>query len=441
MISFGRKKKKILFEDKDFNSREGIRYQVNPGRGFYQVYPFDLSKELDTAYLDTTMDHRDSLCLVEICLKAYRKCEIPSEGIHALHRILEYFRRKQKDVILRFTYDLEGHAAEAEPENLEMILSHMKSLLGAVKLYDQTVLMMQGLFVGNWGEMHSSRYTTDRALKKLYETYRLSDVGYIYLAVRTPAMIHLLLNENPRIRRQMEEKSSYYSEHLRHLDKIGLFDDAMLYSEDDCGTFNRQSLQEEMGFIQEHVTKVPIGGEVLYGLQASNAYVLDHFKKLHVSYLNRQYDQRVLDQWRGEDYLDGSFYDYIEKYLGYCLHLNQVIYDPVENEIQVEVTNLGFGALQETAEWKILIEQEWTNWNMDHGEKETGISLEQEARYRVRHASLQPGKTAKWNIKINSLPKGKYHLTMNFVRFKDQRPIYFSNVNPEAMERLPIEQP
>lgn len=442
MISFGRKKKQILLDSSKVISEENERNRKNPARGFYQVYPFDLSEDVNQEYLDTTMHEEDSLCLVEICLKAYKDGEIEEIGVNHLHQILMYFRTRKKDLILRFAYDFDGHAAESEPTNIKLIQTHMEQLLLVVEQYHDIVILMQGLFVGNWGEMHTSRFTTDSSLKKLYETYRMSPAGHIYLAVRTPYMIQMLLDENKAIERKMQKEPTVFKEHLRHLDKIGLFDDAILYNEDDCGTFDQNHFQEEMQFIQKKVIKVPNGGEVLQGEESfSYVNVLSHLQNMHISYLNRQYDRRVLDKWGEDAYGDTNFYDYVEKHLGYCLHMDSITYDPQQYELDIQVINIGFAALMETAECRVMVEQEWTNMDMETGEMVHGFHLEQQANYRVRHASVQSGLTANWILKLNPLKKGKYRVTVKLVRLKDQREIYFSNLNPEDMSRLPIEQP
>lgn len=442
MIPFGRKKKQVLL-DTSRNDYEFVEEtKKNPSRGFYQVYPFDLSCDIDEKYLDTTMQTDDTICLIEVCLKAYREEQISQEGCNHLHRILTYFRNKNKDLIVRFTYDLDGHAAESEPTSIDKIQLHMRQTLNIIEQYQDIIILMQGLYVGNWGEMHSSRYATDNALKVLYETYRMSEAGHIYLAVRTPGMIQILLKENPRIQKRMKQDEELYQEHLRHLDKIGLFDDALLYSEDDCGTFHKNQLSKEIQYIQKNVIKVPVGGEVLKGdAELSQVKMLNHLETLHINYLNRQYDRNLLDRWKEIKYGDTTFYDYVEKHLGYAIHLDEITYDPKEYELNIRVINLGFGAMIETAECRVLIEQEWTEMNMETGEIEHGLHMEQQAHYRIRHASVQSGSTQNWTLKLNPLKKGKYRISIKMVRFKDQRPIYFTNLKPEEMFRLPMEQP
>ena len=88
-------------------------------------------------------------------------------------------------MILRFAYDFEGKAFEKEPLSLKQILSHMNQVSQVVKPYGKEILLYQGLFVGSWGEMHSSRYVTDLSILKLYDEFRNLFGKEVFLALRT----------------------------------------------------------------------------------------------------------------------------------------------------------------------------------------------------------------------------------------------------------------
>ena len=434
MIPFGKKKRSVLFKDKGIS----LGTLQNPGRGFYSVYPFDLQKEWDADYLKTTLQPKERLCLVEICLQGYQQADIDQEGLNRLHEILAFFREEDKDVILRFTYDLEGHASEKEPWELQQIETHMNQTMKVVKNYQTTVWLIQGLFVGNWGEMHGSRYITDASLRRLYRTYRRSDGGNIYLAVRTPQQIRCLLEENSDLRREMEMEPDCYKEHLRHLDKIGLFDDGMLASDDDLGTF--PYLEEDLDFVSS-IVKTPMGGEVVLGEDYEAEMVKERFEKLHLQYLNHQYDTRVFDVWRQHFLGKIDLYQYVEDHMGYRIRLDEIAWNRKECQFEITVTNEGFGGLLETAECRMTVERETTIF--DENKEVTGreLTLEQKGTFRVRHASLKSGDTVTWIVPMTEIPKGKYRWTFSLVRMKDGCPIYCSNVKPESIFRVPMEQP
>lgn len=47
------------------------------------------------------------------------------------------------------------------------ILMHMEQLSYILREYSEKIFSLQGLFIGNWGEMNGTRYSTDEDLQKL----------------------------------------------------------------------------------------------------------------------------------------------------------------------------------------------------------------------------------------------------------------------------------
>ena len=118
--------------------------------------------------------------------------------------------------------------------------------------------------------------------------------------------------------------------------RLGLFNDGMLGSGNDLGTYGDKSLslakdfrdkgtrEEEIAFQNELCKYVPNGGEAVI----DNPYndfesAAADLSQMHVSYLNCDYDRAVLDKWRNSQYNgEGCFhgvngYDYIGEHLGY----------------------------------------------------------------------------------------------------------------------------
>ena len=91
---------------------------------------------------------------------SFRACEIPKEALLHIGQILEFFRRNGKEMILRFVYDNEGKGMEREPLTVSMVKRHMEQIGGAIRPYMEDILVLQGIFVGNWGEMHGSKLAT-----------------------------------------------------------------------------------------------------------------------------------------------------------------------------------------------------------------------------------------------------------------------------------------
>ena len=53
---------------------------------------------------------------------------------------------------------------------------------------------MQGIFIGNWGEMHGSEFMNDTSVHTLINHLNESIDSSIYLSVRTPAHWRMITN-------------------------------------------------------------------------------------------------------------------------------------------------------------------------------------------------------------------------------------------------------
>ena len=140
----------------------------------------------EEAWLDESC-RQEQLALVLILIGDYRACEIPKEALLHIGQILEFFRRNGKETILRFVYDNEGKGMEREPLTASMVKRHMEQIGGAIRPYMEDILVLQGIFVGNWGEMHGSKFLGRDSMCDLMNALYRATEGRCFLAVRTPA--------------------------------------------------------------------------------------------------------------------------------------------------------------------------------------------------------------------------------------------------------------
>lgn len=315
---------------------------INPGRGFFRVYPFTLGtgNPFDENLLAMSLDDAISLALVELSLERYRLRALDETAAREIDAILDFFARHKKDVILRVSYDFAGRAAEKEPSRLARILEHIKETGNIVADHRDTVLLMQGLFIGNWGEMHGSRFAEENTLTALYTAFRESKMSDLPLAVRTPKMMRLLQTIHTG------EEPSY---------NLAFFDDAILADETDLGTFASGERESELSFLTTACENVLNGGETVLGNgQYSADETVSFFRQAHIGYLNCQHDEKMLQKWKETPYKNTSLYDYIGQHLGYRLQLQSCTYDKQKQELRAEIRNTGFGALTEETECEIV---------------------------------------------------------------------------------------
>ena len=116
---------------------------------------------------------------------------------------------------------------------------------------------------------------------------------------------------------------------------------------------------------------MPNGGEVIIENPLNDCEnAVDSLATMHVTYLNRMYDQNVLNKWAESVVTKkGSFYgmdglSYIEQHLGYRLLINNTLldYDFLLDKLSVAVNlqNVGFAPLYKEPEACFAIQNKTT---------------------------------------------------------------------------------
>lgn len=333
----------------------------NPCRGWYQIYTFQADSEPDFGELEWCLDRKDSLALVFVDIGGYRDRELDTVALDRIRRILDFFRGNGYDMILRVAYDHQGKAVEREPYFWDQVREHMCQVGELLQEYGNSIFVYQGLLTGNWGEMHTTRFQDERKRRESWEILQKYRQEETYAAVRRPAYWRQL---------HEEQKSGKTCK-----GDMGLFDDAMFASEDHLGTFGTLSREngwgeqwrreEELDFEEELCRGVPNGGEAVYGEEFQERLtpklVEDTLRRMHITYLNKVYDSRILDVWRQwkyfgvEEWNGKSFYDYVGAHLGYRLVIRGVRFQAGRGgdtgRLEITVENTGFASLYQEAEF------------------------------------------------------------------------------------------
>lgn len=323
------------FDYQPFVSTETADELHNPYRGFYTLYGFILSNEANDLQklLDRIpQDNVNNLALVEINLIRFAQSDISYRGLQQLDAILAKWAESGSQIILRFLYDWDGKNMDTEPEDINQILTHMEQVAPIVNTYADHIYILQGIFVGNYGEMNNSSYLGEEDIKLLVnKLFTLTDSS-IFLSVRTPAQWRICTD----LYIPLVSTSYFPSFNGTLISRLGLYNDGMLGSVTDLGTYGYTSFydapsfsykgtrEEELDFQHNLCDYVPNGGEVVI----DNSYndldnAIRDLKTMHVSYLNSSYDSAVLNKWKNTTYhstdcfngIDG--YTYIQEHLGY----------------------------------------------------------------------------------------------------------------------------
>ncbi len=311
----------------------------NPYQGFYRIFCYHLENSYDLTaaenlgeefneQLSSLSDER--LVLLEINLNNFSNSDLTSSALQQLDDILSLWEDTDLHGILRFVYDWNGSASATEPSDVSVIYTHMQQVANVINEHTDFIYILQGIFIGNYGEMHNSAYMSE--MTSLMEFWADVTDPSMFLAVRTPWQLRTILNTMTPL-----SEDEAFSDSLAA--RLSLFNDGMLGSESDLGTYGTADLAsstdpsvlgtrgQEIAFQNLLCLYVPNGGEAV----ADNTYndpdnAIADLRAMHVSYLNNEYDLAVLNKWASatyegtddEDVFAGTdVYTYIEEHLGY----------------------------------------------------------------------------------------------------------------------------
>lgn len=356
---------------------ESTKELHNPARGWYQIYTFYADKTPDLKNLTWCQEDKDSLVFILLDISAYREKNLDDTALNNIRSILEFFSKSKYDIVLRAVYDHDGNAVEREPFFFSQVQNHLKQMTKLIQEFSDAIFVFQGMLIGNWGEMHTSRFLTPEKMAALFLILKNELKDEVFLAVRRPG-----------IWRQLHPEGCGKIE--LPYDSMGLFDDAIFGSDSHLGTFGNSTKEmagwdglwcreDELLFEEKLCQRVPNGGEAIYGetyLQTGNPLdTIDTLKKMHITYLNKAYDKRILDIWKewiweeAGVWQNKSVYEYIGMHLGYRFWIKDAAISATEknaagDKLQVTITiaNTGFANFYQEAEVKLEWLDTQGNW-------------------------------------------------------------------------------
>lgn len=309
MCLSGRSNSLITFEK--LFGKESTDYDGNPSKGWYGLYPFVISEEPDFDNLVWSLADGDVIALVRIDIGRRQPgvgtgSPFTDAELDRADRILTWFEKHSREVILRITYDTEGKGMEHEPSLIKNVAVHMRQLGPVIAAHADNIIVHQGIFVGSWGEMHDSKFLSENAVCELYETLVSACGNKVRIAVRTPMQHRFIMKY---LTRYMGTGNADTDTGIL---RPALYNDAILSSEDDMCTYaGGRTVWAD--YQDEVCTYAVCGGEAIHD-NPLNDYdnAVKELANMHITYLNRQYDMAVLDKWRSN-----NGYDYIGTHLGY----------------------------------------------------------------------------------------------------------------------------
>ena len=382
---------------------------ANPSRGWYQIFYFHLPQQPSFQELRWCLLDDEMLAMAVVEIGAYREKALDQVALNTVARILDFFRQYNKDLILRFTYDCEGNGLLHEPALFSQVEEHIRQLTPIIQAYTKTIFVLQGLFVGSWGEMHGSKFLSSAHLKRLNALAEAAAGEWTWLAARRPCQWRAIHGPDEEFVR------------------MGLFDDGILGSDTNLGTFghlkrtqtqweNAWCPKDELDFEEELCTVVPHGGEVVGSQQSvpSAESVLCRLRQMRVSYLNSVYDPKLLDVWKQtrSPWPGVNLYDYVGAHLGYrfCVRKVRARTAGKHKRLKLTLENTGFAPCYEDYEVALVLVT-------------VEKAVRQETTWDLR--DVMPGSVETFEC---VLPEGEGNLYLSARRVKDGRILRFAHV-------------
>ncbi len=403
-------RKKIRFQAAE--CREASECLNNPGCGWYRIFPFRLQPdgawdpgELRSFLADT--GEEEQLVLILIDIGGFREREITEEACACIEYIFQEVHVSGKKMILRIAYDTEGRGPEREPLTISLVRRHMEQTGDVICRYAADIHVLQGIFVGNWGEMHGSKFLSVSDMIELISCLYRSVRKSCYLAVRTPSQWRAVVDSrktDPGIK-----------------EVLGLFNDGIFGSPTDLGTYGEGRREAELAWQERAVAGVPNGGEAVSGAAFSDCrMMIEDIRRMHLSYLNRTWHPERLKEWKTEQIRQAgcwrgkSLYEYIGQHLGYRFVVQNVRLIS-GMRIQILIENCGFAGIYEDTDCILIVENEG------------GETLRRSLDVDVR--SWNSGKAVKLEIPLKQIEcqKAGCRIYLQLERKRDGRIIRFAN--------------
>lgn len=423
-------------------SHSSLAGTVNPSRGWYSIFPFRLPQRPDFTELGYCLRAQESLVLVRICIGGYLTQPLDEQALSVTAQILDFFAANDKEMIVRIIYDEEGNGLMNEPACIEQIKVHMRQLGPVLAAHAKDILTLQGNFTGSWGEMHDSRYLNPMDMTQLFLCLYQATNGTCRMAVRKPSQrrtLKLLLGE------------SGLPEAEKLLALVGIYNDGMMASETDYGTYSSAAADMngmedygrewhrdlELDYQNKECCCILNGGETVcdnpYNDGASAVRILN---QTHVSYLNSQHDPAVLEKWKTQTISapqgEESAYSYISRHMGYCIQLSGADLNKKNPAVlQIRLCNIGFASLYEEAALSAVLTEQSAQ---PEAETEEGLELlECSLVYKLKADCSVPqiaaGQTAEFAVPLETVEPGIYSVSCTLRRVRDGKTIALDNSN------------
>ncbi|WP_299954108.1 DUF4832 domain-containing protein [uncultured Modestobacter sp.] len=405
------------------------RVIANPARGFYHHTETHYREDgsgytpLDAATLRGYRAEGITQVLRVFYLEKYADDPtLDPEWLALVDADLDTAREAGVSVIARFAYAQGGAWPYSPPYGdapLDTVLAHIDQLTPVLQGGADVIATVQAGFVGLWGEW----YYTDHFAADPANPGVLTEEDW----AKRAAVVHALLDALPEdetvqvrtmaIKQQVlgvptGEAGALTAEQAfdgSDIARIGHHNDCFLASPDDYGTFLSNPIELDQEYLAQETQFVPMGGETctVNPDRSEWASASAEMARYHYSYLNRDYNQDVLNSWGAEGIAETS------KRLGHRFVLAQstVAKGGAQRRnvptVTVEVRNEGWAAPYEQRPARLVLQNARGTWAVPFVDSVgAGGAPAASAPADARHWA--PGTTTTISATPCGVPAGKY---------------------------------
>ena len=295
---------------------------TNPERGHY--YPrnfFAKTSALKASEVKSMRLEGITLWYLGFYLTNFMKGDISSSFLEKIQTSLDAVREGGAKCVLRFAYSdgyTEGTPMNNEDPEVSVVLRHIEQIKPILQQNEDVIFVLQAGFVGTWGEWYYTGHfnfqpSSDadyQPRKQVADALLKALPASRQVALRTPQfkMRMYALSLKDTLTAKTAHDGSTKSRLAGHNDCFGA-------TADDYGTFDQEPDDRE--FWKADTRYTIMGGETCQVSKFCKCPAsLRDVKDYHWTYLNIDYNNDVLDQWKAAD-----CYDEIINRLGYRLVL------------------------------------------------------------------------------------------------------------------------
>lgn len=388
---------------------------ANPSRGFYHHTETHARADgsgwtpLDAGTLAGYRAEGITQVLRVVYLERYVDADLDPLLLDALTADFSTARAAGTSVILRFAYAQGGDWPYSPPygdATVSRVLSHIAQLAPVIQANADVIAVVQSGFVGLWGE----GYYTDHFVADPANPGVVTPADW---ANRT-AVVDALLDALPATRsvqvRTMLSKQKAFDRPSgtggaiteadaftgSAISRVGHHNDCFLASPDDFGTFLSNPISLDQEYLEAETRFVPMGGETcaVNPPRSEWASASSELARYHYSYLNRDYNQLVLDSWGSGNLTE------VAKRLGYRFVLEESrAVSGASPSLEIDVRNEGWAAPYNERPVSVVLEG--SNGSIT-------VPLDVDAR------DWAPGQTVTLSVPLDAVPAGTYGAALDF---------------------------